>query len=114
MQKIFEKIKERLEEYAHGNICSNHDGCPYRNSSDIACENCGAIGAIDIVNQVAEEHEKDMNYDANAWKIIYDKVLELEERYAESGDVENVEHCIKLENLLQYFKENLQEEYDDG
>ncbi len=67
---------------------------------------CGWIGAtdyaIEIINQVAEE------YETVAWQVIYDKVLSLEERYAESGDVDNVNSCIKLQNLMQYFKEELQ------
>ena len=61
-----------------------------------------------IVNELAEEY-KDNDY----WKIIYNKVCELEKKYANDGNTESVNDCIKLENLLQYFKEELQgkEEY---
>lgn len=44
-----DKVVERLEEYAHSNICNLHNGCPYRDNEDINCENCGAIGAVEIV-----------------------------------------------------------------
>ena len=61
MQRYFEKIKEKLEEYAYSKICDSHIGCPYKNIPYIACENCGAIGAIEIVNQVEEEFATDTN-----------------------------------------------------
>lgn len=44
-----DKVMERLEEYAHSSICKSHDGCPYRGNENIYCENCGAIGALEIV-----------------------------------------------------------------
>ncbi len=44
-----DKVVERLEEYVHSNICKSHNGCPYRNNDDIHCENCGAIGTLEIV-----------------------------------------------------------------
>lgn len=62
---------------------------------------------------VAEEFATDTNV-SNSWKTVYDKVLKLEEEYAESGDIENVNHCIRLQNLMQYFKEELQEGYNNG
>lgn len=44
------KIVEQLEEYAHSSICRTHKGiCPYRNNDDMCCENCGAVGALEIV-----------------------------------------------------------------
>lgn len=61
-----------------------------------------------IVNELAEEY-KGNDY----WKIIYNKVCELEKKYADCENIESVNDCIKLENLLQYFKEELrgEEEY---
>lgn len=44
-----DKVMERLEEYAHSNICNSHNGCPYRDNEDMNCENCGAMGAVEIV-----------------------------------------------------------------
>lgn len=61
--------------------------------------------SILIVNELAEEY-KDNDY----WKIIYNKVCELEKKYANDGNTESVNDCIKLENLLQYFKEELRSE----
>lgn len=46
-----EQIIERLEEYARSKICDSHRGCPYREDDDISCENCGAIGALEIVKE---------------------------------------------------------------
>lgn len=43
-----DKVVEQLEEYAHSSICKSHDGCPYIGNEDISCENCGAIGALEI------------------------------------------------------------------
>lgn len=45
-----DKVVDRLEEYAHGSICKTHGhGCPYLTNDDVRCENCGAIGALEIV-----------------------------------------------------------------
>lgn len=45
-----DKVVERLEEYAHSSICKTHEhGCPYLTNDDVSCENCGAIGALEIV-----------------------------------------------------------------
>lgn len=47
-----DNIVEKLEEYAKSKICDNHKkGCPYGDNDDIFCENCGALGAINIVKQ---------------------------------------------------------------
>ena len=46
------KVVAELEQYATSPICKMHKvGCPYRNNDNIACENCGALGAIDIVRK---------------------------------------------------------------
>lgn len=45
-----DKVAEQLEEYAHSSICKTHEhGCPYLTNDDVSCENCGAIGALEIV-----------------------------------------------------------------
>lgn len=44
-----DKVVEQLEEYAHSNICESHNGCPYRCNEDMDCDNCGAMGALEIV-----------------------------------------------------------------
>lgn len=44
-----DKVVEQVEEYAHSEICKSHNGCPYRNNEDINCENCGAMGTLEIV-----------------------------------------------------------------
>ena len=45
-----DKVVERLEEYAHSSICKTHEhGCPYLTNDGVSCENCGAIGALEIV-----------------------------------------------------------------
>ena len=45
-----DKVVERLEEYAHSSICKTHEhGCPYLTNYGVSCENCGAIGALEIV-----------------------------------------------------------------
>lgn len=47
-----DKVVEELEKYATSTICNNHkSGCPYRDNGNILCENCGALGAIDIVKR---------------------------------------------------------------
>lgn len=44
-----DKVIALLEEYAHGSICKTHEhGCPYLNIDDVSCENCGAMGAVEI------------------------------------------------------------------
>lgn len=52
-----------------------------------------------------------------AFDNVYEKILNLEKEYAENGDTENVSRCIKSENLMQYFKEELRDcnaEYNNG
>lgn len=45
-----DKVINELEEYAHSDICyRNH--CRYINADDIDCENCGALGALEIVKR---------------------------------------------------------------
>lgn len=50
-----EKVVEQLEEYAKSSICYSHDGCPYRDDDSIKCENCGALGALEIVRAGGKE-----------------------------------------------------------
>lgn len=51
-RKPIDNIVEKLKEYAKSKICDNHKkGCPYGDNEDIFCENCGALGAINIVKQ---------------------------------------------------------------
>ena len=66
--------------------------------------------AIEIVNELAEKYKDKLD---DEWQIIYNKILNLEKKYVNDGNTESVNDCIKLENLLQYFKEELQgkEEY---
>ena len=98
MKEFVEKLIGRLEEYPHGKYEDEY-GKGFSNGINVA---------ITEVNELAEEY-KDNDY----WKIIYNKVCELEKKYANDGNTESVNDCIKLENLLQYFKEELQgkEEY---
>lgn len=52
-------VIEQLKEYAHSEICMENTGCPYIDSDVIKCENCGALGAIDIVRKgIKNEHDK--------------------------------------------------------
>ena len=45
-----DKVINELEEFAHSDICyRNH--CRYINADDIDCENCGVLGALEIVKR---------------------------------------------------------------
>ena len=46
-----EKVVSDVEEYANSKICWKYDGCPYQNNPKVFCENCGALGALDIVRK---------------------------------------------------------------
>ena len=47
-----DKVIEDLEEYAHSDICGSCCSCrTLDDSDDIECENCGALGALEIVKQ---------------------------------------------------------------
>lgn len=46
-----DKIIEQLEKYSRSEICDSHTGCPYIDDEDICCENCGAIGALEIIKE---------------------------------------------------------------
>lgn len=41
------------------------------------------------------------------WKKIYLKVCNIEQKYFTSGNLETSNDCIRLENLLNYFKEEI-------
>lgn len=45
-----DKVIEELEKYARSDIC-NHSRCRYIDVDDIECENCGALGALEIVKR---------------------------------------------------------------
>lgn len=105
MQEVFEKIRNRIESLKTN---LGFGGTIQQMYADGMLDR-----AIEIVNQVAEEFATDTNV-GNSWEIVYDKVLKLEKEYAMSGDIENVNDCIRLENLLQYFKEELREEYNQS
>ena len=64
--------------------------------------------AIKIIHRLEKE------YKSNAWLEIYDKVLQLEKRYDAEQNTEAVNDCIKLQNLLNYFKQELCEDDNDG
>ncbi len=46
-----DSIVEKLETYSRSDICSSIAGCPYHNDENINCENCGAMGALQIVKE---------------------------------------------------------------
>lgn len=61
----------------------------------------------EIVQEVAKEYDE--------FDVIYKKVCELEKQYAKCAeDWKNVNGCIRLENLLQYFKEQLKAPVQKG
>ena len=98
MNEFIEKLIGKLEEKANQTWL-------------VLAERNGYERAIEIVNQLAEEYKP-----KSEWQSIYDKVISLEYEYAENGNKDAVIDCIRLENLLQYFKEELQsaEEYKDN
>lgn len=42
-----------------------------------------------------------------AFDTVYKKVLDIEHRYFLDGNIDAVNDCIRLENLLNYFKEEI-------
>ena len=46
-----EKVVSDVEEYANSKICWKHTDCPYRDKPEVYCENCGALGALEIVRK---------------------------------------------------------------
>lgn len=45
-----DKVVKDLEEYAHSDICGSCRSCRLvDDTDDICCENCGALGALEIV-----------------------------------------------------------------
>lgn len=57
---------------------------------------------------VSAERRKRMN--KKAWETVYQNVLRLQEEYRNCGDVRNVYECIKLQEMLLEYKEQLTEE----
>jgi hypothetical protein len=54
-----DKVLENLEDYAYStDICLRHNGCPYGDNEDITCDNCAAIGALEIVKNGGSERVK--------------------------------------------------------
>ena len=109
---MFEKILEKLEDYQYSHLVE-HDSerIEHCKEQEGRCEGsdcflCILDRAIEIVQEVAKEYDE--------FDVIYKKVCELEKEYAENADNENVSRCIRLENLLQYFKEELKAPYQKG
>lgn len=42
-----------------------------------------------------------------AYKAVYEKVLDIEHNYRMEGDVENTIDCVRLQNLMNYFKDEI-------
>lgn len=103
MQKVFEKIIEKLKEKkTHETFCDKEVGF-----------NKGIRMSIEIVNQVAEEYVPEINVGniaLDAWEILYKRILQLEKEYFEAGDVANSDKVICLLNLLRHYKEQITEE----
>ena len=97
---MIKKILERLEEARSDMECMDDD--------DYFIGKANAFSdAKRIVQEVAKEYD--------AFDVIYKKVCELEKEYAKGAeDWENVNQCIRLQNLLQYFKEQLKTPYQKG
>ncbi|MXP75139.1 hypothetical protein GN277_07010 [Lachnospiraceae bacterium WCA-9-b2] len=54
-----DKVLEKMEAYAYSDgICIRHNGCPYVGNNDINCDNCAAIGALEIVKNGGIESAK--------------------------------------------------------
>lgn len=48
----------------------------------------------------------------DAWNTAYEMILDVEKDYALDGNMEAVNDCIKLENLMNYFKDDICSKYD--
>lgn len=46
-----DKVIEDLDKFAHSDICRSSPKCRYVDIDDINCENCGALGALEIVKR---------------------------------------------------------------
>ncbi len=46
-----DKVIEELDKFAHGDICISCPKCRYVDEDNINCENCGALGALEIVKR---------------------------------------------------------------
>jgi len=46
-----DKVKEDLDKFANGDICISCPKCRYVDEDNIECENCGALGALEIVKR---------------------------------------------------------------
>lgn len=113
MEEVFEKIKNGIQ--VKKDYFQRFYECEGKTKHDADLNKATQLAfddAIKVVDRVAAE----CLVCQNAWKSIYDKVVSLEYEYAENGEEDAVNDCIRLENLLQYFKEELQsaEEYKDG
>ena len=46
-----DKVIEDLDKFAHSDICISCPKCRYVDEDNINCENCGALGALEIVKR---------------------------------------------------------------
>ena len=99
----FELDKVKLEELIIGNIKEIMGDLDDLHIRIQDFQNDQATTPLHLLEDVPEVQNN------NAWRRIYDKVVELEYGYAESGDIMNVNECIQLENLLNFFKDDLWE-----
>lgn len=60
---------------------------------------------------ICSEHDAWQRYrkkvGKDAWNTVYEKILDIEKDYALDGNIEAVNDCIKLENLMNYFKDDI-------
>lgn len=101
IEKIISALKKREEDLAEEftGKCTADDLVCISKIREV--ENCQKI-----VQKVAKEYGE--------FDVIYKKVCEFEKEYANREDWENVNSCIRLQNLLQYFKKKLKSPYQKG
>ena len=65
---------------------------------------------VQLVSTRNENTEsKDRSNDLNAFDAVYNSILQIEKQYSNKKRIETVNDCIRLENLLQYFKDDILE-----
>lgn len=47
-----DKVVEELEEYVYSDICCGCHRCRYIDEDNINCEQCGALGALEIIKKL--------------------------------------------------------------
>lgn len=74
---------------------------------DAICCFCGGFLAVVICSKYDSWQRYKKKIGKGAYDTVYTKILNIEQDYFRTGNIEASNDCIRLQNLMNYFKEKI-------